>query len=495
MKILHAGWGFLPFRKGGLIEYAEDLMQIQVQKGYEVSYFCTGRHNIFLPSSTLKKWKHDKGYQVFELMNPPIVTGLDFGMDQPRLDYSDKQTQDVFLAVVADVKPQIVHFQELLGLPTALLSTLKALGILTVYTAEDYFPLCPTLKLVTYERQLCSIKGPELGKVCAVCCREAPINNVLYKLKSTYKIFKNPFWRQLMPSFLKWHPALYAFLTKRKQSAGDLLPRGLEERKALKVHEFNERRLQNLQNLTSCDLIIAMSTRVKEIFTYYHPFTNIITLNLTLNHISWLLPNKIEPKANEHLVLGVINAMGTYSKGRDLLFELFELISATSLADKITLNVLGDVFGDTPSRLKAYKFIHYRGTYKTKNLNDLLESLKIQVGLVPSVWEEAYAYVGIEFLAKGIPVIGNQIGGITDYLFNDETGWLNPGCTAQGIYQIIANLVKDPSQIVHVNRNLISNRSKYIKTLDVHFNEMDHLYTNLIAGGLTHETPSRNALN
>ena len=33
MKILHIGWGFRPWRGGGIIEYAEDLMEKQIQKG------------------------------------------------------------------------------------------------------------------------------------------------------------------------------------------------------------------------------------------------------------------------------------------------------------------------------------------------------------------------------------------------------------------------------------------------------------------------------
>ncbi|GAH32542.1 unnamed protein product, partial [marine sediment metagenome] len=40
-----------------------------------------------------------------------------------------------------------------------------------------------------------------------------------------------------------------------------------------------------------------------------------------------------------------------------------------------------------------------------KNLNYILE--KADVGIIPSIWEEAYGLVGIELLAKGIPVIGN----------------------------------------------------------------------------------------
>ena len=44
VRILHVGWGFWPFRKGGLINYAQDLMAAQAERGHDVAYFFTGRH-------------------------------------------------------------------------------------------------------------------------------------------------------------------------------------------------------------------------------------------------------------------------------------------------------------------------------------------------------------------------------------------------------------------------------------------------------------------
>jgi len=47
---------------------------------------------------------------------------------------------------------------------------------------------------------------------------------------------------------------------------------------------------------------------------------------------------------------------------------------------------------------------------------------EVDVGIMPSVREEAYGYAGMEFLAKGIPVISNAIGGLVDYTREGETG-------------------------------------------------------------------------
>lgn len=50
------------------------------------------------------------------------------------------------------------------------------------------------------------------------------------------------------------------------------------------------------------------------------------------------------------------------------------------------------------------------------------------VVVIPSVWLENFCLVGIETFANIKPVIGSRIGGIKDWLKDNETGWLfNPG--------------------------------------------------------------------
>lgn len=57
MRVLHIGWGFIPWRSGGLIEYAEDLMEKEVSTGWDVSYFFAGRHYPLFSKPRLIKWQ------------------------------------------------------------------------------------------------------------------------------------------------------------------------------------------------------------------------------------------------------------------------------------------------------------------------------------------------------------------------------------------------------------------------------------------------------
>ncbi len=68
----------------------------------------------------------------------------------------------------------------------------------------------------------------------------------------------------------------------------------------------------------------------------------------------------------------------------------------------------------------------------------------VDVGIVPSIWEEAYGFVGPEFLAKGIPVIANAIGGMPEYTRDGETGWLNRSCSALELARIMGDISRKP---------------------------------------------------
>ena len=98
-----------------------------------------------------------------------------------------------------------------------------------------------------------------------------------------------------------------------------------------------------------------------------------------------------------------------------------------------------------------------------------------------SVWEEAYGYAGIEFLAKGVPVIANAIGGMTDYTREGETGWLNRSCSAAELARIMAGIVERPEQISELNAKLLAGRDAIVKPMARHADEMEVVYREAIA--------------
>jgi glycosyltransferase involved in cell wall biosynthesis len=139
--------------------------------------------------------------------------------------------------------------------------------------------------------------------------------------------------------------------------------------------------------------------------------------------------------------------------------------------------VLGPVNYRFAAAVEELETVESRGLYNTEHLDSLLED--VDVGIVPSVWEEAYGYVGIEFLAKGMPVIGNAIGGIVEYTRDGETGWLNRSCSAEELARIMLGVIADPAQVVELNTRIREARDDIVLPHARHADEMEEIYREL----------------
>jgi glycosyltransferase involved in cell wall biosynthesis len=95
---------------------------------------------------------------------------------------------------------------------------------------------------------------------------------------------------------------------------------------------------------------------------------------------------------------------------------------------------------------------------------------------MPSVWEEAYGYAGLELLAKGVPVVANRIGGMVDYVRDGETGWLNNACDADGMAAILARLIENPVEVTERSRSALTARAELIQPFEAHADEIEAIY-------------------
>jgi glycosyltransferase involved in cell wall biosynthesis len=220
---------------------------------------------------------------------------------------------------------------------------------------------------------------------------------------------------------------------------------------------------------------------VAEVINYFVPLDNIIVIHGMLKHIELMTSKKIEIDAGDKIRFGMINVFNNVLKGKKLVLEFFDRIFQTEYADKIEFIVFGSVHEDDKKLLKKYGFVRFHGSYKTDVLNKVLDGWDLHVGIVPSVWEEAYGFVGVEFIAKGIPVIGNNIGGIPEYVIEGKTGWINKSCTSTELYQIIENLVNNPAEIEARNRDILINRNQYIGDMNSNYEKVRRVYKSLLS--------------
>lgn len=171
MRVLHYTLGFAPYRSGGLIRYANDLMVAQVAMGDDVFALYPGCPRPFVGKCSVGYECRRDGVTVYEMVNPlpvPLLYGVgdaDAMMNEDGLDLcSFGRLLDIAL-------PDVLHLHTLMGMPRAYLRMSKARGIRIVFTTHDYFGLCPRVNFVNAEGQVC---GEGCGEKCGLCNKNAP---------------------------------------------------------------------------------------------------------------------------------------------------------------------------------------------------------------------------------------------------------------------------------------------------------------------------------
>ena len=215
---------------------------------------------------------------------------------------------------------------------------------------------------------------------------------------------------------------------------------------------------------------------MNDIYRKFLKIDNIITLQVSTKHLDYIFPKRKE-MINFPITLITLNGCSSERKGSKLMYETIKMLNSKGLDSYFELHIWGSLDEAIKNILK-FRNVYYHGSYNVEDLNYILE--KADVGIVPSIWEEAYGLVGIELLAKGIPVIGNKRGGIVDYTIENYTGWINKSATAQELANIIEKIIKNPGTISELNKNILENRCKILKTMEQHFQETKDIYYNVI---------------
>jgi len=436
-------------------------MDLQVQLGDQVGYFFAGRCYPFTRDSYLRRWKRGE-ILYFEVVNPPIQHCGDQGTFPPEFELGEPLTEKLFRKAVDAFRPDIIHIQELSGLPFTIIDIIRdELFLPVVMTLHNYFLLCPTLNFFTPKESFC--KFLEDDPDCAGCI-SAGFNSDQLILRTLG--FENR--KLLLQMWVVWQRIMNLF---GKQFHPPLSRDALES-------VFARRRNENTERLRSIELLIAQSYRTREIYAEYTGRKDIVVLHSSAAHISKLYPRKMYP-SEKKIRFVTLNGCASVFKGARVLLEALVLLQERGLGDRFMLDVWGGVHECVYRELISLPMVVYHGFYRLEQLDDILQVP--DVGIIPSICEEVYGYVGIEFLAKGIPVIGNKRGGIPDYVWDGKSGWLNESCTSKELAEIMEAIIREPLNILPFNRWIVENRSLLITDMMSHANELSMLYDHAIS--------------
>ena len=183
MNILHYSLGFPPYRSGGLTKFCMDLMKEQVKEGNRVSLLWPGEIQIFSKSTKIKKNKSIKDISNYEVINPTPVP-----YDEGIFDISEFIVEGdlkVYEQFLKTVHPDIIHIHTFMGLHKNFLVAARNIGIKTVFTTHDFFPICPKVMLFRD------------GMICpdAKSCDSCPKCNLTALSLKKMQILQSPVYR------------------------------------------------------------------------------------------------------------------------------------------------------------------------------------------------------------------------------------------------------------------------------------------------------------
>ena len=434
MRILHYSLGFPPYRSGGLTKFCLDLMIEQKNEGDEVALLWPGQMGFINKKIKIKKRKsYLNSYQEiesFELVNP-LPISFDEGIKAFE-NFTLKGDKNEFYSFLKSFKPDVIHVHTLMGIHKEFFEVAKSLNIRLVFTAHDFFPICPKVTLFR-NGEICD--SVDNCKKCASCNSTAlSINKI--------QILQSPIYRTLKDSTL---------VKKLRKSHRD---RYLSDNTFKSIDSGSNKDYIDLRNyyysmLLMMDIIHFNSTITKKNYEKYFDLPN--SAIIPVSHSS--IKNNCKIKNYNHDKLR-IRYLGPASKAKGfyLLKECLDDIW------KERQDFVLDIHFN-PIEKSDYMNIHER--YNYDELNNIFD--ETDVLLVPSILYETFGFTALEGLSFGVPVIVSDTVGAQDILL-DKFGIIVNNITKENLKKVFENLSFE--DLKNMNQSIV-NLFKVISIEDV----------------------------
>ena len=280
-----------------------------------------------------------------------------------KLIYS-KEAYDRLCALIEETKPDIAHVNLIYHqLTPSILHALKKNNIPIVFTSHDYKIICPNYKL--YNRDLCEecIGGKYINCVKNGCHK----NSRVFSLLLTIEAYVN--------KYIKSYELCDKIICPSKFMKEKLIQHGFDEKKLIHIPNF-------------------------------------------INPNYYFERQKYKDVQKERTIL----YYGRLSEEKGIL----NLLKAVNLTRKdFTLKIIG--VGPQMKQIEDY--IEKKQLFNVKLLGfksgeELFEEIsKAYCTVIPSIWHEVFGLTIIESYAFGTPVIGANLGGISEIIKDEVTGF------------------------------------------------------------------------
>lgn len=215
-------------------------------------------------------------------------------------------------------------------------------------------------------------------------------------------------------------------------------------------HDLYSQRINSARSgINSCDMVLAVSDRQAEIYNEFGVYPEITyKVNQIHNNVS-LINRKDNCEIGKPLRVGFIGAV-IPQKGIQTLIVACSQIEATDLE----LNIYGYIDPEYKSLLKSINVqceMVFHDAYSKDDFNQIAN--KLDVVVVPSIWEDCAPFVVQEALAMGLPVIGSDLGGISDFIEDGYNGIIYNHSNSLELRDILLDIIKNPVLLYDLQAN------------------------------------------
>lgn len=414
MKILHYALGFPPYRSGGMTKLCVDLMVQQAREGHCLALLWPGQMGVIVKKTAIKnngKVKiEDQNIQSFEIINP-LPVPFDEGIADFRAYTSDSEkNKNIYKEFLNEFCPDVIHVHTLMGLHKGFLTAAKERNIRLVFTAHDFFPICPKVTIFRH------------GEVCSnvYTCAECGVCNATALSLKKIQILQSPIYRGLKDSWLvkkirKKHRDVYL-----REAISDELSRPVGEAK-----DYKNLRDYYYSFLQMMDVIHYNSNVTKKVYESFFDLHNSRVISITHADIK---DNRVEKVFYDDRLR--IRYLGSQSGAKGFLLLKSALDQLWGKQQDFCLDI-----HFCPTEMAPYMKVHERYTYK--NLKSIFADTDILVA--PSIWYETFGFTVLEALSYGVPVIISGTVGAKD-IISDGAGMIIDDISPEKLCEVLQKL-------------------------------------------------------
>lgn len=355
-----------------------------VRRGLQVTVFYAAAQEDPEVGPYAVQYERDRGVDLYGVFNRPA---LFMDLEDPSREADDPRLRSEFQRLVHELRPDVVHFFNLHNLGLSLPSVAKRAGIPTVFSSNNYWPVCPRLYLIDEQIRRCPGASHEEAD-CESCTR--------------------------VPGTRSAHE-------ERTHDARTMLNEALDAHLAVS-HRVRELYLANGAAPDRIEVLHQQPHGVDELWHdvgSQRAIVEVLERPLRVGFIGSAMPHK----------------------GVHVLATALQALPAGSVACTIHGDCALD-YAHAVLQIDRNECIEFAGTYEPGELAERLRDVDVVV--VPSIWEDCAPFVTAEALAARCPVIGSRIGGIPDFIDAGRTGMLFEAGDAQGLAECLAEILRDP---------------------------------------------------